>query len=304
MIPHHPESIEQLYAPAAGLRIRPRTAGNYRRTSNHIYAEAHGIGLLYDVFAPAADANGLGIVDIVSGAWQSDRLRLDEHIGLGFFDALCARGYTVFAVRPGSVGKFTARQMVRHVHAAIRHVKAHAAHYGVDPERLGLAGASAGGHLAALAALAPEDPMPQSRHAYKQHGSAVRAVGLLFPPTDLVEFGEQGFDFTTAEGQPIQRLLFEDGVAHHDRDTVLAAAAAVSPARLVTRQPPPFVLIHGDADPVVPLAQSQKLVAALREAGGRADLWVQPGGGHPWPEIRQQLDQLAVWFDAQLETPD
>jgi acetyl esterase/lipase len=300
MNPHLPESIEQLYAPAAGLRIRPRTAGNYRRTGNHVYAEAHGIGLLYDVFAPEVQGNGLGIVDVISGAWHSDRHRLNEHIGLGIFDALCARGYTVFAVRPGSAAKFTARQMVRHVHAAIRHVKAHAGHYGIDPDRLGLVGASAGGHLAALAALHPEDPMPQSRHTYKQHGSAVRAVGLLFPPTDLVEFGEQGFDFATAEGQSIQRLLFEDGIAHHDRDAILAAAAEVSPARNVPRNPPPFLLIHGDADPVVPLAQSEKLAAALTQAGGQAELLIRPSGGHPWPDIRTEIEQLADWFGRQL----
>lgn len=300
MNPHHPESIEQLYAPAAGLRIRPRTAGNYHRTSNQVYAEAHGVGLLYDVFAPKAPGNGLGVVDVISGAWHSDRHRLNEHIGLGVFDALCARGFTVFAIRPGSAAKFTARQMVRHVHAAIRHVKAHAAHYGIDPERLGLSGASAGGHLAALAALHPEDAMPQSRHAYKQYGSGVRAVGLLFPPTDLVDFGEQGFDFATAEGQSIPRLLFEDGIVHHDREAILAAAADISPARVVPQQPPPFLLIHGDADPVVPITQSEKFVAALQAAGGRADLIVKPGGAHPWPDIRTEIDQMVTWFGQTL----
>lgn len=300
MNPHHPESIEQLYAPAAGLRIRPRTAGNYHRTCNHVYAEAHGVGLLYDVFAPEDNANGLGIVDVVSGAWHADRHRLNEHIGLGVFDALCARGFTVFAVRPGSASKFTARQMLRHIHAAIRHIKVHAAHYGIDPERLGLSGASAGGHLAALAALQPEEAMPQSRQAYKQYGSSVRAVGLLFPPTDLVDFSEQGFDFTTAEGQPIQRLLFDDGVAHHDREAILAAATEISPARLHPQDPPPFLLIHGDADPVVPLAQSEKLAATLRAAGGSAELIVKPGGGHPWPDIRTELDQMATWFGQNL----
>jgi dipeptidyl aminopeptidase/acylaminoacyl peptidase len=75
----------------------------------------------------------------------------------------------------------------------------------------------------------------------------------------------------------------------------------ISPARLVTSGAPPFLLIHGDADPVVPLQQSQRMVAALKEKGGSAELIVKRGGGHPWLTIHEEVQILADWFDKQLK---
>ena len=62
----------------------------------------------------------------------------------------------------------------------------------------------------------------------------------------------------------------------------------------------PFLLIHGDADKVVPLSQSKKLVEAITKAGGSAELIVKPGGGHPWMTIPQEVKVMADWFDKQL----
>jgi dipeptidyl aminopeptidase/acylaminoacyl peptidase len=62
----------------------------------------------------------------------------------------------------------------------------------------------------------------------------------------------------------------------------------------------PFLLIHGDADKVVPLSQSKKLVEAITRAGGSAELIVKPGGGHPWMTISQEVKVMADWFDKQL----
>ncbi|MBI2431973.1 MAG: alpha/beta hydrolase [Candidatus Hydrogenedentes bacterium] len=282
--------VEQLYVSSAALRLRPKTSGKYRRTIRYVYAEAHGIALVMDIFAPLDHGNGFGIVDVVSGAWHSDRVRLNEHIGLGAIDAFCERGFTVFAVLPGSVTKFTGFEMVEHVHAALRHAAAHAPEFAIDPAALGVLGASAGGHLAALATLArPETHVPRPA-----------AVGLFFPPTDLVDFGGRAFDFSQSAGLPRSRLLFEDGLAGHSRQEILDAAERLSPARQVHRRPPPTYLLHGSADPVVPLEQSEKLAAALRAAGGHVELVVKHGGGHPWPDIRNDIAAMADWFDARL----
>ena len=64
-------------------------------------AKLHGVGLLMDVFTPTGEANGLGIVDVISGAWHSDRGKIRDHMRAQTFQILCAKGYTVFAVRPG-----------------------------------------------------------------------------------------------------------------------------------------------------------------------------------------------------------
>ena len=294
------QPVELLDAREGAFRVRPKTEGDWRQTCDHVYAEALGVGLVMDVFEPTGAGNGRGIVDVVCGGWQADRVRLNEHLGLGLVDALCAEGFTVFAVSPGSASLFTGLQMVAHVRAAIRHVRQYAAAWGVAAEPLGLAGASAGGHIAALAALAPDPAEPSAREPWRRHGTAVEAVGCFFPPTDLLDFDGGVFDFAGRAGRGTARLLFEDGLAGHDEEAVRAAAEALSPARQVRGTPPPFLLIHGDADPVVHLSQSEKLRDALLSAGGEAELWVKRGGRHPWQGVRAEAARLASWFAARL----
>jgi dipeptidyl aminopeptidase/acylaminoacyl peptidase len=80
-------------------------------------------------------------------------------------------------------------------------------------------------------------------------------------------------------------------------------ARKISPALLVERKQPPFLIIHGDADPVVPLHQSEIMIEALKKAGGQADLIVKPGGGHPWLTINEEVKVMADWFDKELKPP-
>ena len=89
-------------------------------------SEAHGTGLLMDVFTPTGKPNGLGIVDIASGAWYSDRNKIRDHMLAQVYTTFCSRGYVVFAVRPGSKTRYTAAEMDHNLKSAIRHVKAHA----------------------------------------------------------------------------------------------------------------------------------------------------------------------------------
>lgn len=74
---------------------------------NVIFGETHGTGLLMDVFTPKGKTNGLGIVDVASGAWHSDRGKIRDHALAQLYTILCARGYTVFAVRPGTKTRHT-----------------------------------------------------------------------------------------------------------------------------------------------------------------------------------------------------
>lgn len=275
---------------------------SFQRQRNVVYAETHGVGLIMDVFQPKGPANGIGIVDVVSGAWHSDRGKLRDHEKAKVFEILCGRGYTVFAVRPGSITKFTILEMLEHVKQGIRWIKGHSAEFHVDPERLGLIGASAGGHLACLAAVTAVKTADGGRIV--DDGAAVKAVAVFFPPTDLLNYGGQIPDVRagTGLGALVRKLAFPKGIEGLSDEQIENGVVAISPARLVNEHAPPFLLIHGDLDFLVPLQQSKAMAAALRSAGVEAELIVKHGGGHPWPTISEEVQVLADWFDRQLRT--
>jgi acetyl esterase/lipase len=282
--------VAALAAPAQDSPSLP-----YDQKMDLVYGEVHGTGLLMDVFTPKGKANGLGIIDVVSGAYYSDRRKLRDHILAQLYSIFCSRGYTVFAVRPGSRTRYTAAEMVANVRTGIRYVKQHASEYKIDPERLGLTGASAGGHLATLAAVTPEEAKPDAGSPLLRYDTRVKAAGIFFPPTDFLDWNGKLADMNLLGG-----LLFLGGTNGHSDAEIKERALQISPARLVKSPPIPFLFIHGDADPLVPLQQSQRMVAALKAAGGSAELIVKKGGGHPWMTLPEEVKIMADWFDQHL----
>src|SRR5262245_21031939 len=272
----------------------------YTQRENVIYGEAHGIGLLMDVFTPSGKANGLAVVDVISGSWYSDRGKIRDHMRAQTFDILCRKGYTVFAIRPGSVTKFSALEMLANLNAGIRWVKDHSKDYGIDADRLGMMGASAGGHLACLAAVTAAGE--KAAGGVTKASTRVKAVAVFFPPTDFLDYGGKAIDARSEDrlGQLVRRLTVGDGPIPQSAEEATQKVTQISPARLVTPQTPPFLLIHGDADPLVPLQQSEAMLAALKKAGVPAQLIVKAGGGHPWPTMHEEVRVLADWFDKQL----
>lgn len=267
----------------------------YSQATNLVYAEVHGTGLLLDVFTPTGKANGLGIVDVVSGSYYSDRRKIRDHTLAGLYRIFCSHGYTVFAIRPGSKTRYTGAEMESHVKLGIRYVKQHAVDYKIDPDRLGLTGASAGGHLAVLAAITPEDAKPDARDPLLKFDTKVAAAGIFFPPTDLLDWNGK-----PANLEIVGDLLFLGGVKGRSEEEIREQARLLSPAQLVKGPTIPFLLIHGDADPLVPLQQSKKMIAALKAVGSPAELIVKAGGGHPWLTLPEEVEVLAKWFDHQL----
>lgn len=279
----------------------------YDRTVDLVYGQAKGQDLCMDIFVPNGKARhayyqpndngqGFGIIDIVSGGWNGSRARMKEHEDAQLYGIFCARKYTVFAIRVGSLPDFTGLEMVENVKRGIRWVKAHAAEYGVDPERLGLVGASAGGHLGCMAAVTADAGDPNASDPLLRLSSQVKAISVFFPPTDFLQWK----DGKPADVNQEPYLMFPDGAEGKTEEEILAAMAAISPARQIHGKTPPFLIIHGDQDPIVPLRQSEIMVENLHAAGNSAELYVKQGGGHFWLTIPEEMIRAANWFDARL----
>lgn len=291
MAPVRPTLIALTFFLAAG--IAPGQEISFKQQENVVYAETDGVALVMDIFTPLGQKNGLGVIDVISGAWHSDRGKIRDHLRAQTFQILCRKGYTVFAIRPGSISKFGAPEMVTHLNQGIRWVKEHAQEHAIDPERLGMMGASAGGHLASLAAVTADE----------KSETGVKAVAVFFPPTDFLNFGGVEVDPRSDQrmGQIVRRLAFPQGFGTLTDEEISQKVVDISPARKVTDKSPPFLLIHGDADTVVPLQQSEAMLEALKKAGVPAELIVKKGGGHPWLTLHEEVEVLAEWFDKQLQ---
>lgn len=261
----------------------------YEHQQDVVYHQAHGVALVADIFIPKKSVNGHAIIVVASGGWSSDRGKVRDLNRAGLFEELCERGFHVFAMRPGSISRFSAHDMKAHVEQGIIWVKKHASDYAINKNTLALFGASAGGHLASLVAL---------DNAVGPSEASVAAVGVFFPPADFLDYG--GIAIDPRKGghmhQVIEKLAFGSGTKNLTDQQIRERLIAISPVKLVTNQAPPFLVFHGDADPVVPLQQSQSLVTALKAADVPAELIVKEGGAHPWPTIREEVVVLADWF--------
>ena len=273
----------------------------FEQVQDVVYGEVHGTGLLMDVFTPKGTKNGKAIIDIASGAWYSDRGKIRDHTLAQFYATFCGRGYVVFAIRPGSKTRYTALEMDQHVKLAIRYVKDNATKYQIDASKLGLTGASAGGHLATLAALTPLNGDSKSKNKLERHDTSVAAVAVFFPPTDFLEW-KDGKSVDPKVVGPLLAVGASDAeLASKSELELKDMAKAISPLYQVRKIDAPFLLIHGDADEVVPLSHSQKLVKAIQDVGGAAELIVKEGGGHPWLSLPEEVVVMADWFDKKLK---
>lgn len=159
-------------------------SADYTRTEDVIYGRKFGTALTMDVFRPKKDANGAAIVWVVSGGWFSSH----EHISAKFGGG----GYTMFAVVHGSQPRYTIHDAVADLNRAVRFIRYHAKDYGIDPDRIGITGGSAGGHLSLMQGIKPADPDEKNVDPVERTSSRVQAVACFFPPTDFLNYGEPG----------------------------------------------------------------------------------------------------------------
>jgi uncharacterized protein (TIGR03067 family) len=269
-----------------------------------VYGRKDGLALTLDVYRPPGRANGAVAAWVLSVGYVTQPTT--DPWFVAFHREMLKRGYTVLAVRPGGQPRYTVEDMAADVRRAVRFARHRAADWGADPDRLGIAGVSAGGHLALLAGVAGDDGRPGDPDPVERRSCRVGAAAAYCPPTDFLAFGltpdlvprdlRAAFDF--------RRLDPDKGVFVPVRGEaeVRDLLGRLSPARRVTKAAAPALIIHGGKDADVPVGQSERMVAKLREAGVAAELVVRPGAGHAWKDDR---DPPAVgdWFDRHLGKP-
>jgi acetyl esterase/lipase len=292
-------------APAAPAADEPA----FTRQEDVIYGRKHGTALTMDIFKPKREANGAAIVLAVSGGFFSSH----EAINPAFVLPLIDRGYTVFTVVHGSQPRYTVPEIVADMNRAVRFIRHHAADYGIDADRIGVTGASAGGHLSLMLGTAGGKGDPNAKDPVDRESSRVQAVACFFPPTDLLNWGKPGKEMLYAtDHDPKYRPAFD----HRERDEKTALwvpvtdperlrqiAHQISPIDYVTADDPPTLMIHGDADRVVPIQQSLTMAEALKKAGVETKLVVKEGAGHGWLNMLGDINQIVDWFDSHLKKP-
>jgi acetyl esterase/lipase len=246
-------------------------------TRDLVYATPGGVDLCLDLYVPEAPGPAPVAVYLHGGGWlrgaRTDRAA--ERLV-----PVAADGVAVAAVQYRLSGQATFPAQLDDVRAAVRWLRAEGAAHGVDATRVGAWGASAGGHLAALAGLCPDAGDGELGD------SSVQAVVTWFPVTDLPARDTdvpEGPLPPFVSGPPLvpsfeARLL---GLAATADDPERARAA--SPLHHVHAGAPPFLVAHGDADGLVPSTHSRRLVAALRAAGVDTSLLLLGGANHEDP---------------------
>jgi acetyl esterase/lipase len=188
-------------------------------------------------------------------------------------------GFAVAAIECRVHPEVTAPATVFDCKAGIRWLRAKGVEYGLDPDRIGTWGGSAGGHLSALMAVSGEVAALEGEGGHAGVSTMIRAACDRCGPTDL----ERMADPQLAAQSPVLREVtdnFVGGPVADHRDI----ARLVSPLRYVSADCPPILILHGDQDVVVPVAESLIFHDALVAAGVDATLRVLPGEGHGWDE--------------------
>jgi acetyl esterase/lipase len=278
------------------------TMDTVKRTQDVVYGHKAGMALTLDVFEPA-HKNGAGIIFLVSGGWASSHDDLSTvHVTPEYYSIYLGRGYTVFAVVHGSMPRFNVPDIILDVQRSVRFIRHNAAQYGVDRNRLGVLGSSSGGHLALMIATQGGPGPAISNDPVDQESSAVQAVACFFPPTDFLNWGVPGVD-GVGRG-PLSPLFAAFGSLSDTDIGRQVVGRMISPIYYVTSKLPPVLIIHGDADVVVPLQQSESFAAKAKEVGApEVKIIVRKGKGHGWGDFwksQEDIEQFADWFDKYL----
>lgn len=240
-----------------------------------MFASPQGHALNMDLYVPQTDKPAPVVLWIFGGSWKFGSKGFHVNVR-----ELTRSGIAIASIQYRLSGTAPYPAQLEDCRAAAQWLRTNGLRFGIDPQRIGVSGESAGGHLAALVGTVEGSPR-------------IRAVCALYPPTDLVTLGrkyaspDQPSNIDKLLGGPIENKL--------------ALAAEASPINHVGPASPPFLLIHGAQDTLVPLEQSQKLQRKLAQAHVEARLIVVPDKGHWFVLDANQIAEVAKFFQSHFE---
>ena len=282
-----------------------RAAGGTRLLPGVPYAGWPGVRPLeLDLWLPPETPEPVpAVVFLHGGGWRAGSRHLAGPAFAGAepnpFEQVARAGIAVASADYRLSGEARWPAQLHDVKAAVRWLRARAGELGLDGERIAAWGESAGGHLAALLGLTAGDPALEGSLGVTGPSSRVRGVVAWYAPSDLAamaaDTGTDPMDPDTREA----RLLGAPPPVVPD------AAAQASPFTHVSPGAPPFLLLHGAADRLVPCVQSERLHSALQETGLNAELRVYPAADHMWSgspgaaqqALQQTIDALTRWLE-------
>ncbi len=255
-----------------------------------VYGHKDGLAMTFDVIKPKANANGAAVIFMVSGGWVSN-YNPPQQTATRFKDLL-DKGFTLITVRHGSSPKYLIPEIVSDVRRDFRFIRHNAKQWGVDPNRLGVFGGSAGGHLALVLGTASDNGDPNAKQDFMKESDRVASVVAYFPPVDLRPLA-RGLN-----PQPTGGTLDRFPALNFEKEK----APDYSPIVHVSPDDPPTLLIHGDKDKLVPVNNSKVIHEAFQKNNVKTQLIIIEGAEHGFrgEDAKRAGAAMASWFEQTL----
>ena len=266
-----------------------------------VYARVGDRDLPLDIYVPDKVAKPMPVIIWVhGGGWKGgSKGGISRPIGA------LSRGYALISVEYRLSGEAIWPAQIEDCKAAVRWTRANAKKYGLDPDRIGAWGSSAGGHLVAMMGVAADVTKFDKHKKHADVSARVQAVCDWFGPTDFIQM-----DAHRPEGA---RLVHDDPGSPESRlvggpiqeEPYRSICADANPITYVTKDDSPILIMHGDMDMSVPVHQSELFYKSLKKAGVDATFYVVKGGGHGFRDAKkdtpEDLSNMALdYFDKQF----
>jgi acetyl esterase/lipase len=288
---NRPPSLASIVAVTLLLATAAGHAQGTRKTADVEYARVGELSLKLDLYQPAGEGAPL-LVWLHGGAWERGSKSPMP------LERLVARGFAIASVdfRPASVSPFPAQ--VHDVKAALRFLRSQADRFGYDATRIGILGASSGGHLAALVGTTNGRPeLEGNLGEHRDTSSDVQAIVSYFGASNLTTILAQSTPYGLGIRTPALKAFL--GALPDENEAV---AKLASPVFQVDSSDPPLLLLHGDQDPQMPINQSHELEGAYEKLGLDVDLIVVHGAAHGGNAFydAERIERVVTFLNASL----